>query len=71
MQLNKEQLIIMARGDLEQLIIMARGDVKAKVGHWVKYFNPHHSQKHQVHRAVGNTDQLVIEGPEQSTLTWF
>ena len=41
------------------------------VGHRVKYFNPHNSQKHQVHRAVGNTDQLVIEGPEQSTLTWF
>ena len=21
--------------------------------------NPHHSQKHQIHRAVGDTDQLV------------
>ena len=46
-----EQLIIMATGDLEEC--------RQKVGLWVKHFKPHHSQKHQVHRAVGNTDQLV------------
>lgn len=32
--------------------------------------NPHNSQKHQIHRAVGDTDQLVTGGTEQSTHTW-